>query len=83
MKFVSLPTLNRLRFEEDPRPLPMLQRWCRKGWCQAKKMPDENGDWYVDLDEFDRLYGEPTAELDPKAQAILDRTLAKLGHAGA
>ena len=51
MNLVTLSKLNALRFSVEPVPEQKLQRWCRAGTLPARKI---GGEWYVDLDEFDR-----------------------------
>jgi hypothetical protein len=63
MNFVSPAKLNDLRFPHDPVPLPKLWRWCRTGKLPARKI---GGEWYVDLDAFDRGLGKPSS-------AVLDK----------
>lgn len=75
MNFVTLPVLIERRLPDVS--LSKLQRWCRKGWCHAKKLPDESGEWYVDIDQFDALYtGTSEASNDRTttiAQCVVDK----------
>lgn len=54
MNLVTLPALKRLRYAaDDSVTLPKLQRWARDGRIPGAFKRDEDGDWQVDLDEFD------------------------------
>jgi hypothetical protein len=76
MNLVRLANLNRLRFRNNPVPEAKLWRWCRNGELPAKKI---GGEWYVDLDAFDRKDDEkPT--ISPQAQAVLDKLRAQERH---
>ena len=48
--YVTLDTLNVLRFPTQPVPISKLQRWCRDGVLPARKF---GGEWRVDLLRFD------------------------------
>lgn len=67
MNLVSLPRLNELRFATDPVPATKLQRWCRAGELPARKI---GGEWYVDLDEFDRGQGATKVEGGSPAEIV-------------
>lgn len=51
MSLVSPARFNELRFADDPQPLTKLWRWCREKRVPARKI---GGDWFIDLDAFDR-----------------------------
>ena len=65
--WVSLSTLNELRFPLDPVPMSKLRRWCRNKKLPARKFNEE---WWVDLDEFDAM---ETVRLEPFAAAVAAR----------
>ncbi len=65
--WVSLSVLNELRFAMDPVPMSKLRRWCRNKRLSARKF---DGEWWVDLDEFDAMN---TTRLDPYAAAVAAR----------
>jgi hypothetical protein len=71
VNLVGLAKLNELRFPKDPRPITQLQRWCRNGQLPAKKI---GGEWYVDLDEFDKRPLAPDRQtISPQALAVLEK----------
>lgn len=70
LNLVSPTRLNELRFSQDPLPLAKLWRWCREGRLPARKI---GGEWYVDLDAFDRGETGRASPPEGKAQAVLDR----------
>lgn len=51
MSLVSPARFNELRFGHDPQPLTKLWRWCREGRVPARKI---GGEWFIDLEAFDR-----------------------------
>lgn len=54
LNLVTLPVLKRLRYAaDDSVKLPKLQRWARDGKLPGAFKRDVDGDWQVDLDEFD------------------------------
>lgn len=65
MNLVSISRFNALRFPQDPQPLTKLWRWCREGRLPARKI---GGEWFVDLDAFDRG-GKPAQEQSPLSNA--------------
>lgn len=75
MSLISLSRLNELRFPDDPQPMPKLWRWCREDKLPgARKI---GGEWFVDLDAFDR--GEKAVtepQVSGPAQAVLDKLRA-------
>lgn len=81
MKLVTLEKLNSMRFPDDPRPMHMLQRWCRQRTLPARKI---GGEWYVDLEEFDRPHtakeAAPIIDRDTLARAILNDIRAERGN---
>lgn len=70
MNLVSLDDLNRLRFPQSSVKLTKLQRWCRAGALPARKL---GGEWYVDLDEFDRQKPAPKQDLSAHVRLVVDR----------
>ncbi len=62
--WVSLSVLNELRFAMDPVRMSKLRRWCRNEKLPSRKI---DGEWLVDLDEFDAM---KTTRLDPFAAAV-------------
>lgn len=73
VNWIPLAQLNALRFPTCPVPDAKLWRWCREGHLPARKF---GGDWYVDLDAFDRgETGEKPKEIKPPraVQLVVDR----------
>lgn len=50
MRLVTLESLNRLRYPDNPVRLETLRQWCRLGTLPCHKQGRE---WMVDLDAFD------------------------------
>lgn len=69
MNLITLAKLNELRFSADPRPLQMLQRWCRRKELPARKI---GGEWYVDLDAFDKGEAKEKQAVSPVVQIAID-----------
>lgn len=75
MTYVSLPRLNELRFAQDPQPMAKLWRWCREAKLPARKV---GGEWFVDLDAFDRGEIGKKAVPDQGADRVLRLAVDKL-----
>lgn len=84
MRLVPIEKLNDLYFQLCPITSSRLQRWARKGLAGACKIPDAEGDMFVDLDQFEAAYGPKDThsklsdldEFDPMLRRVLDK-LAK------
>ncbi len=70
MNLVSLDDLNRLRFPQSHVKVTKLQRWCRAGKLPARKI---GGEWYVDLDEFDRQKPKLKQDVSAHVRLVVDR----------
>lgn len=70
MNLVTLETLNRKCFPEDPRPMDELQRWCRKRVLPALKI---GGTWFVDLDKLGDEKEAKKQDFSPVAQLVIDK----------
>jgi len=66
---VSVAALNTLRFRNDPQPAAKLWRWCREGKLPARKI---GGEWFVDLDAFDK------AEQKQRPVGVVGRVVDRL-----
>lgn len=76
MNLVSLSRLNELRFPQDPVTITKLQRWCRTDCLPgARKL---GGEWYVDLDEFDRDAGVIVTGEKPNVANVVTLALDRM-----
>ena len=69
--YVSLKELIKLRFSHMQISITKLQRWCREKVLPARKL---GGEWWVDLDEFDK---PPQNDLDPLTAEIMSNLIGQ------